>query len=106
IASKYEAAPQAKVTVKPNWIAITMARTEPRTLAAAFIAQAHSTALSAASCSRENSDFDDAANKRKTVGKGIPITNPRGIKSAAATSSRDSNPKPTRAAKRPGRTNR
>ena len=44
-ASRYAAAPQDRVTFKPNWIAITIASTDPSTLARAFIAHAHSTAF-------------------------------------------------------------
>ena len=44
IATTYARAPQASVTVSPNWIAIMIASTDPSTLEAAFIAHAHSTA--------------------------------------------------------------
>src|SRR5438552_16744147 len=39
----YAKAPQISVVVRPNSMAITIARTDPSTLAAAFRAQAHST---------------------------------------------------------------
>src|SRR6516162_10977784 len=47
-ASRYATAPHARVTFRPKWMAITMASTDPRTLDAAFMAQAHSTELSGA----------------------------------------------------------
>ena len=59
-------------------MATTIASTDPRTLAAAFIAQAHSTALSDAA---GNSAAGMAASARSPVGNGIPITNPSGTSS-------------------------
>ena len=41
----YAAAPQARVAFSPKRIAITMASTDPSTLEAAFMAQAHSMAF-------------------------------------------------------------
>ena len=69
-------------------MAITMAETEPSTLAAAFIAQAHSTALSAAPAPAGYSGAGKAANARKPVGNGIPMTKPSGISRTPLTSNR------------------
>ena len=59
-----------------------MASTDPRTLAAAFIAQAHSTEFPEAECIADLSGAE--ARARRPVGKGIPITKPRGTSSNAA----------------------
>src|SRR4029077_20272634 len=63
-ANRYAVAPQAKVTVNPNWMAMTMARTDPSTLAAAFMAHAHSTELSEALAPAGNSGAGSAARAR------------------------------------------
>ncbi len=81
--------PHARVTVKPNWMAITMASTEPSTLAAAFIAQAHSTALSSLLAPLGTSSTGPAASARKPVGNGIPITKPSGANSRPLTGIRE-----------------
>src|SRR5262249_18588783 len=50
-ASTYAPAPEASVTFNPKRMAITMASTDPSTLEAAFMAQAHSTPLSSSPAS-------------------------------------------------------
>jgi len=92
---------------------MTMARTDPRTLEAAFIAQAHSTALSPVSrsgCSipeltTGNSGAGALARARRPVGKGIPIAKPSGTNSAALTNSLAMNGSPTNVLRIVGRTN-
>src|SRR3989441_9335897 len=59
-------------------MAITMASTEPSTLEAAFMAQAHSTAFSWAACPGSDGLLEKA---RSPVGNGIPMANPSGTKS-------------------------
>src|SRR5208283_758353 len=102
-ASKYAAAPQARVTFNPNWIAITIASTEPSTLDAAFIAHAHSTAPLLMEGMTSLSMFDESA--RKPLGKGIPMARPSGISSAALISSFTTNGKPTSAPSSGGKRN-
>src|SRR6185503_2473814 len=92
------AAPQIKVAVRPNSIAITMASTEPSTLAAAFIAQAHSTACDSAALD------SGLHNARRPVGKGMPMANPSGTSTAPLTTSFTKKATPTRAFKSTGRT--
>ena len=57
------------MTFSPNWMAITIARTEPKTLEAAFIAQAHSTAfwLASSFCAGGNSGAGTLARTRRPV---------------------------------------
>src|SRR5690349_21782666 len=83
-AVRYAAAPQASVALSPNWMAITMARTEPSTLEAAFMAQAHSTAFSSAVCPGSGDLLEKA---RSPVGNGIPMANPSGTRSTTLTMS-------------------
>src|SRR5208283_3184338 len=92
-ASKYAAAPQARVTFNPNWIAITIASTEPSTLDAAFIAHAHSTAPRFVESPSSVAALYERA--RKPLGKGIPIARPSGISSAALINSFATNGRPT-----------
>src|SRR5580704_8935781 len=80
-AARYAAAPQARVTLSPNCMAITMARTDPSTLEPAFMAQAHSIALSLASAVWE------LASARKPLGNGMPMANPNGASKVALTAS-------------------
>src|SRR5258708_32836000 len=82
-----------------------MASTDPSPLEEAFIAQAHSTALSLPVAPMGTSRTGPADNARKPVGNGIPITKPRGARSRALTTSRYSNLSPTQAVKTWGRKN-
>src|SRR5713226_9095334 len=82
-----------------------MANTEPRTLAAAFIAHAHSTALSLLVAPMGISRTGPATNARNPVGNGIPITRPGGARSRALITSRYSNLSATQAVKTWGRKN-
>src|SRR5439155_3233450 len=93
-AVRYAVAPQASVALSPNWMAITMASTEPSTLEAAFMAQAHSTAFSSAACPGSDGLLEKA---RSPVGNGIPMANPSGTKSTPLTITFAANGKPTRA---------
>src|SRR5207245_6425446 len=77
-AVRYAAAPQASVALSPNWMAITMASTEPSTLEAAFMAQAHSTAFSLAVRPESDGLLEKA---RSPVGNGITMARPSGNKS-------------------------
>src|ERR1019366_8063218 len=76
MARTYAAAPQASVMFSPNWMAMTIASTEPSTLDAAFIAHAHSTAPWFDRGSALASAWADKA--RSPLGKGMPIAKPRG----------------------------
>ena len=69
-------------------MAITMASTDPKTLAAAFIAQAHSTEFSDAFLSPNFVTIRRADRARSPVGKGMPITKPSGARRIALTSRR------------------
>src|SRR5271165_6691298 len=79
-------------------MAMTMARTDPSTLAAAFIAQAHSITLSEVV-------EDRAASPRNPVGNGMPMTNPSGTRNRPLSTKRYLKLNPTSAANRPGRKN-
>src|SRR5919198_3667099 len=80
------APPLARAALSPNWIATTMASTDPSTLEAAFIAHAHSMALVLPA-------FRDVARRvspaicRKPVGKGMPMANPSGTSRIPLTTS-------------------
>ena len=64
-----------------------MARTEPRTLEAAFIAQAHSTRFPpVSSAGGTGSSHSAPARARSPVGNGMPMAKPNGTSSPALTS--------------------
>src|SRR5215470_13547581 len=80
-------------------MATTIASTDPSTLEAAFMAQAHSTALLLVS---GNSGTGALASDRNPVGKGMPMAAPSGIRIKALTISLSPNGNPTSAPKSEG----
>src|SRR4051812_29169453 len=94
IAATYAAAPQTNVTFNPKWMAMIIADTDPSTLAAAFIAHAHSTRLSS-----------NSESARNPVGKGIPIANPNGTINAALMATFNANAAPINDESATGSTN-
>lgn len=88
-------------------MAIIIASTEPRTLAPAFIAHAHSTELSSLDSALFSAlrPAEDPLSARKPVGNGIPMASPTGTNNAQLMISRHENGNPTHAARTCGSTN-
>ena len=81
-----------------------MAKTEPSTLDAAFIAQAHSTMFPLATSAGSGRFPPRPASARSPVGKGMPMAKPSGTSNPALTSSLARNGRPTKLPSNPGRT--